>query len=458
MKPRLSLTLLAFLVLAYQPNLWAIDTSNQVVTTDTAPPDSDDSTEFNHLASKASDEGSVQVMVVLKEGLDADEFSLDEQEKIIEKAQNSLLKDVPIRRIKSIKRFKRLPVLAFSASESELQRLQTSPDVAEIVEDHMNLPLSHEASLAKIGANLAVSSAFTGAGQSIAILDNGVDKNQLLLQGKVVAEACFSTKNSGKKVSSSCKKKRTRDLRPGSASVTCAFQDFACTHGTVLAALAAGSTGVAPLASIISVRVDSQIKNKKICGSTQKCSVFFDSDLLRGLDFVYRKRSAFKIAAVNVSIGGVASAKQCKRSPFRKIVAKLQAANIATIAASGNDGRKTRLSSPACVKGVISVGTTNNTDAIMAYSNSASTLSLLAPGDKIGLPMPGVVSSGFEVVASGTSLSAAITSGAWAALKQQSPSATVSSILGKLTSTGVLLTDTNGLPKPRIQLNKALGL
>jgi hypothetical protein len=70
--------------------------------------------------------------------------------------------------------------------------------------------------------------------------------------------------------------------------------------------------------------------------------------------------------------------------------------------------------------------------------------------------MPGVVPVGFQIVASGTSLSAAFVSGAWATLKAQKPSATVDEILTALTLSGIPLSDPkNGLSRPEIQVNTA---
>lgn len=315
------------------------------------------------------------------------------------------------------------PIIALSASADDLKRLQQSPYVADIIEDNMNFPLTLTASVNKIGGNAGWALGYTGAGQTVAVIDNGVDKNHPYLINKVVKEACFSTTSKAQKVTSSCRKKGSRDTKTGAASLTCKFQDFACTHGTLLASLAAGNSGqagfagsgVAPSANIIAVKVDSLIKNKRVCGSTTPCSVFFDSDLLRGLEFVYKQRNAFRIAAANVSIGGSSSPKTCKKSPIKKTVAKLRKAGIATLAATGNDGFNNKLSTPACVDGVIAIGASTDTDTVAPFTNSASKLALLAPGFNIGLAMPGVNLPGFEVVASGTSLSAALATGAWAA-------------------------------------------
>ena len=469
MKLHPCLALLDSLLLSCHPDLWAAPTDQDVTAIEPPFSDPDSHTEFNRLTTKAIDEGSIQVMVVLKEDINTVGFphsqeQLDAQQTQIENQQNSLMTDVPIRLTNSIKRFRHLPFLVLSADESELQRLRASPHVAQILRDKVNYPASLDFNIKQIGADVAQSLGYTGAGQTIAILDNGVDKRQPFLRNKVVAEACFSTRNPGQKATPACRNRRTEDLRPGAATVKCKFQDFECTHGTIIAEIAAGNSlttdfagsGVAPEANLITIKADSLITNRKICAPASSCHVFFDSDILRGLDFVYSKRFSLNIASINASLGGDATRQECKTSPIRRTVAKLRAANIVTIAASGNEGYKNRLSSPACIPGVISVGATNAADAVLPFSNSASSLSLLAPGENIRLPMPGVVSAGFEIVASGTSLSAAFVSGAWATLKAHKPSATVNEILEALKSSGIRVYDPkNGLVRPLIQVNQA---
>ncbi len=427
------------------------------------------SSEFNRLTSKALQEGSVQVIVALAENLPLENnlqsrSSFETQSKLIEKQQNALLSEVAISRIKSIKRFSNLPFLAASVNTYELQRLRASKLVAQVFEDHINFPAFHELSIAKIGADAGWGLGYTGAGQTIAILDNGIDKYHPLLLNKVIGEACFSTRDSAKKITPQCRKGRTVAHGPGSATVKCKYLDFACTHGTFLAGLAAGNSlaagfagsGVAPQATILAVKINSLISNNKLCAPAVRCHVFFDSDLLRGLDFVYRMRRYLTISSVNISLAGNANRKQCSIHPIKRIVAKLRGANIATIAASGNDGYGFRLSFPACIPGIISVGSTNAYDAVSSFSNSAGYLSLLAPGENIGLPMPGVVPEGYEVVGSGTSMSAAFVSGTWAVLKQHKPTATVNEILSVLMGTGMpVYNPRNGTVKSRIQVNQA---
>jgi subtilisin family serine protease len=469
MKLRACLILLSALLLANCPVFGLSAPGQNISTIGSSFSDTDIRAEFNRLTNNVRRDGNVQIMVVLKEGvytgglLNSQRIP-NEQLKLIENEQNMLLSEVPIRQVRSIKRFSHLPFLAMSVDESELQRLRTSPYVSQIFEDHIYFPINHEFSIAQIGADAGWALGYAGAGQTIAILDSGVDKNNPLLQNKVVAEACFSTRNPRLKVTPQCRKGRTAHRGLASATVSCGFLDYECAHGTLMAGLAAGNSlavnfagsGVAPQATILAVKVDSLIRNSRVCFPAQRCHGVFESDLLRGLDLVYRWRRFLNTPSINISIGFNATRRQCVTTLIRRAVAKLRAVNIATIAASGNDGFSNKLSSPACVSGVISVGATNSFDQISDFSNNAAALSLLAPGEFIGLRLPGVDPPGLIALFSGTSLSASLVSGAWAALKSHKPSATVDEILSSLVNTGIPVYDArNGLVKSRIQVNQA---
>jgi subtilisin family serine protease len=148
----------------------------------------------------------------------------------------------------------------------------------------------------------------------------------------------------------------------------------------------------------------------------------------------------------------------------------LRSVNIPTIIASGNDGYKSDLSSPACISTAISVGATFNVagynnncagnnlgissvDAILCESNSASFLTLLAPGAEIMSSVPG----GAYTTWFGTSMAAPQVAGAWAIMKQKTPTLGVAAGLNALSATGIPVTDPrNGIVKPRIQIDLAL--
>jgi subtilisin family serine protease len=430
--------------------------------------DLDTNTELARLAEKASHEGSVRVIAVFDQGLDAEAVenteSLSAQSSQIRQQQEALLKEVPIRRIKSIKFFTSFPFLAMTVDINELQRLRASPQVVQLVEDRINVLSRHELAIAQIGADVGWAMGHTGAGQSIAILDNGIDKNHPFLLNKVVGEACFSTRDPARRLVPLCSGRRTKQFGLNSAAVNCAFGDYQCTHGTFMAGIAAGNSlapdlagsGVAPHANIIAIKVASLITNRRICAPAGRCQVVLDSDALRGLDLVFRWRGFFSIAAVNISAGAVVPPRACLRTPIRRAVARLRAANIATIAASGNNGFVNRLTIPACIPGVVSVGAVDFLDQVWPLSNSATSLSLLAPGVNIGFPMPSVVPPGYELAGTGTSFAVPYVTGAWAVLKARKPSASVDEIWAILAGSGKPVMDPkNGLVRSRIQINQA---
>jgi hypothetical protein len=132
------------------------------------------------------------------------------------------------------------------------------------------------------------------------------------------------------------------------------------------------------------------------------------------------------------------------------------------VIASGNSSYVDALSSPGCISSAVSVGSTRDggfsatpVDTISSFSNGASFLSLLAPGQWIESSVPG----SFDLL-QGTSMATPHVAGAWAVLKQANPSATVSEVLSALQTTGLMVTDTRlgatAGAKPRIQLDAAL--
>ena len=126
--------------------------------------------------------------------------------------------------------------------------------------------------------------------------------------------------------------------------------------------------------------------------------------------------------------------------------------------ASGNDYHKDAIAFPACISTAISVGATGDgtgsvpLDSVGDFSNSASFLSLLAPGELINSSVPG----GAFVNLPGTSMAAPHVAGAWAVLKSKKPTATVDEVFIALRDTGVPITDSNGITKPRIKVDAAI--
>ena len=437
---------------------------------------------FAELTAKVQSKGRVRVIVGLRaeggSGASAASSFKDAAARAamvsrVDRAQQALLVRMNSYSISSVKRFKYIPYVAMEVDAAALGALASDPEVFSIEEDSL-LKLMLEESTPLVGAPQAWSQGFSGSGQTIAILDSGVDQDHPFLRGKVVSEACYSGGGSGESL---CPGGVTESTSPGSG-LPCSDPELpGCFHGTHVAGIAAGKgpdfSGVARDSSIISVQVFSKFgpddcsdedEEEESEGPCLKASV---SDGISGLERVLELSDRFDIAAVNMSIGseeafpGVCDSSNLAR---KAAVDNLRAVGIATIASSGNEESSTGIGSPACISSVVSVGSTDDgsssydgtettRDEVSDFSNSSRELDLLAPGRWIRSSIPGY---GF-VRAGGTSGAAPHVAGAWAVLKSKAPNASLEQVLSALKSTGVSITDSrNNVTIPRIQVDAAL--
>jgi subtilisin family serine protease len=306
------------------------------------------------------------------------------------------------------------------------------------------------------------SSDYTGNNQwAVAILDTGVDKNhQFLKTGstkKVISEACYSGIDGAappSQVQSFCPGGSFSSTASGSG-VPCTLEG--CEHGTHVAGIAVGDgasfDGAARLGKIIAIKVFSRINDFSACfPGPSPCALVATSDLIKGLERVYALRNTFKIAAVNLSLGGGAFSGSCNGEPEKQIIDRLKAVKIATVVASGNAGESSKISSPACISSAIAVGSSlDDADVKSSFSNSSSTLDLYAPGSNITSSVPG---GGF-VEFDGTSMAAPHVAGAWAVIRHALPNATVNQIEAAFKQVGPAISH-NGVSRRRIDIRAAL--
>ena len=377
-------------------------------------------------------------------------------------ARSRLLARLNPATIRKIRSLNYLPYVTMEVSPAALAQLQLDPRVTTITPDILYRPTLNESS-PLIGADAAWAAGYTGLGEIVAVLDTGVDKFHSFLDGKVISEACYSTTSIINDSTAFCP---SGSVAPGSG-LPCSISG--CDHGTHVAGIATGNgtsggvsfSGVARDADLVAIQVFSRFNNPSSCRFGAPCQLAYLSDIVAGLDRVYELKttSGFNIVSANLSLGGPNFSSQvaCDANypPMTNAIALLRAVGVATVAASGNDFDTFAINHPACITGAIAVGATDKTDIVASYSNSSPLVSLLAPGSSI---FSSITGGGYNYK-SGTSMATPQVAGAWAVLRDKTPTASVSDVELALQSTGVPITDSrNGVIKPRIQVDAALGL
>ena len=226
-----------------------------------------------------------------------------------------------------------------------------------------------------------------GAGIGIAVLDSGVMAAHKHLSdsdgdSRVVRQVSQVGKGSNIAAHDMAPGSPQRIAYESSLNSNTATVPDAYGHGTHVAALAAGrgsyqtafdTTGVAPGASIIDVRV---------LGADGTGTV---ADVLAGLDWVLYNAKRYNIRIVNLSLSA-GSTESWVTDPLARSVRTLSAAGIVVVAAAGNYGRITSLKtfgtigSPGHDPSVITVGSTHmmgtpnrSDDAVNGFSSRGPT-------------------------------------------------------------------------------------
>jgi len=367
-----------------------------------------------------------------------------------------------------------MPLIALNASENALNILASLPEVTTIVEDRLDKPLLDN-TVGLVGAKKAWAGNYTGEGWYVAILDTGIRKSHEFFAGKSVVEACYALGSDGTGPEGDCPNGQT-SMTGNNSAVHYASTYEGYDHGTHVAGIATGNNGslfgVAKDANIIAVQVFSRFSSSHpLCDPTPPatgCVLAYNSDQLAGLEYVYSLRTSYNIASVNISIGGGAYASACDDDIRKLAIDNLRSAKIATVAASGNDAYCGAINAPACVSTAIAVGATDTTDyendiddpteeTEAGFNNWSDTLvNVLAPGVEI-YSSTGTSNSSYESW-NGTSMATPHVAGAFALLRNKYPSASVTTLLGYLTSTGVSITTLcpSQTSKPRIRVDSAM--
>ena len=325
-------------------------------------------------------------------------------------------------------------------SRAALEKFLLRPEVKAVYEDKPVFP--HLAySLPLIGQPSAAAAGFSGSGQTVLVIDTGINY-------KLPDFGSCSANRQG--VLPGCRVVAAVDVNGAPNLVT-----TAANHGTNVAGIVAG---VAPGAKIASF-------NALPGGSGT------DFMVIAGINWGIANKNIYGISTINMSLGdSVNYSAPCASSatnPYVTPIATARSAGILAVASSGNNAYADGISSPACTPGVVSVGavydttwsgpftwssgctdSTNGPDRIPCFSNSASFLTMLAPGAFI-------TAAGIQMA--GTSQASPHVAGAAAVLQAAFPAETLDQIVTRMTVTGEKITDSrNGVTFPRLNLLAAV--
>ena len=364
-------------------------------------------------------------------------------------AQDRLAREVGAEKLQVRRRYENFPVLAARATRDAVLSLARRTDVSWITLDRARHPYpssSPQSAQTLIRSDAVNALGFDGSGRSIAILDTGVDYTVAGLGGAAFPNA---------KVVGGV------DLGDGDADpMDCEG------HGTSVASVAAGPTGVAPGAHIVAVK----IVHSGTCETAQ------DSDILAAINWAVTNRDAYDIGVINLSFGGIPTDGRdhgyCDDAlpQYATAVQAANAAGMVFVASAGNEGLDNAIAEPACLSTALSAGAVYpdsyssvawqggaggtlctdapvSPDTVVCFSNSAPDLSLLAPGAFWIVPTLGGSVGQFH----GTSAAAPSVSGTVALVQQARPGIGAAEVGSLLRATGRPVSDPkSGVLTPRI--------
>jgi len=374
--------------------------------------------------------------------------------------------------------FRTVPYASIWVTEEGLAALESMPGVLSVVENEIRRlpePVTQAESgnridqpllqntVKVIGADKAWAMGYTGKGWYVAILDTGILKTHEFFKGKPIQEACFTTVNATYGSKGICPNKRDEMIGPGAAKHQ-KTSDSGWDHGTHVSGIAAGKkstlAGVAKDAGIIAVNVFSLFKSNDYCW-TGTCVLSWVDDQIAGLEYIYSLRNTYKIASVNMSLGGgnYTSQSACDKdnSAEKKAIDNLRKVNITTVISSGNGGSCAGIGAPGCISSAVAIGATDDADREASFSDwNKSLVDIFAPGVAV-YSSTGKSNKSYESW-DGTSMAAPHVTGAVALMKQAKPGATTSQIVAamqKNAKTGVKMRCGSG-SKGRVQVDRAI--
>lgn len=326
-----------------------------------------------------------------------------------------------------------------------LDNLINNKDVVRVIEEKEGT-LALSESVSQIGVGPYVwNLGYSGKGQTICVIDSGINASHPDLSGKVLAEKCYCS---------------ITDLGFGGCCPNGESEDSSAEddngHGTHVSGIIVSQdstyTGVAPNASIVVVKVTNSSGN------------WLDGDFWGAVKWCKDNKETYNISIITISLQTLPpylydNSASCEADFLGdEQINSANSAGIFVDVCSGNYYNVSNIAYPSCVSGATSVGATyKSSDVLVSFTNRGILLDLLAPGYNIyslDYEDSGVTSK------SGTSMAAPHVAGAAALLLEKNPSLTPAQIKSILQTTGVNISDdydpSSGLSYSRINVSAAI--
>ena len=285
----------------------------------------------------------------------------------------------------------------------------------------------------------------TGSGLTIAVIDTGIDLNHQDLRDRVwtnTGETCgngIDDDNNG--FIDDC---NGWDFGGGDNDPNPEAGTRSEAHGTHVAGLAGasrnglGTVGIAPDVNLMALKAAYPSGDLSL------------SAVVAAIDYAVANGADI----INLSLGTRVGVSRHAVLFVERAVADAAAAGVLIIASTGNEGVDTTTTGPQWPSGfalyydeVMSIASSNNSDALSSWSTRGPEVSLMAPGEIVLSTVPG---GGYNWM-SGTSMAAPVTAGAAAVLWAAEPNLTPSQVADRLEATGASVGD-----YPRLDLAAAI--